>query len=592
MLGTRSTRKVLVAVLFLAAAVALLANAALADASTATLTASNSGTTSTTTFSTPGSATFGVPYGVPEIYVTVIGGQGGGAGACSGGSGAEVSETIATPGMAGGFLDIEVGGGGAGGDSAGAGTGGVDGGGDGGVPVGNGYGETPPGGGGGGASDLQSNAGYFPPVVAGGGGGAGQGAATAAGGISAGCESGGSAGQTPQPGTSSPPDTSVPNSPVYATGGGAGSSSAGGALGFSSMGNCLGSQQGYGSAGGYPPNGQVIGPGGAGSEGYCDGSSNGFNTGGAGGGGGGAGYYGGGGGGFEAETFGAEYFQPDDGAGGGAGSNYVDAANTSAQITIASQSASGENGENGSVTISYDVPPPSAEISSPENQQSYTVGQVVYTSFSCEDSSAGPGISSCVDQNGATSSGTLDTSTPGTYTYSVTATSQDGQTSSASISYTVTTPAPSPTPAPGSPTSGAPPIGSIRTRTPSPTKPRLAPQIRLSVPHQTLAAVLRSKRLRTTCLLQGAATCKVVATISGATARKLKLGAPRDAKTVTLASAHISKKAAGNASLMLKLSARVATALTRARSVNVELIATSIAPNRRTRTVRKHLTLG
>ena len=91
---------------------------------------------------------------------------------------------------------------------------------------------------------------------------------------------------------------------------------------------------------------------------------------------------------------------------------------------------------------------PTAAIGSPANNQTYALGQVVPTTFSCVEGAAGPGIATCKDSNGGNSPGTLVTSTPGTYTYTVTATSADGQTGTASISYTV---AAAPTAAIGSP---------------------------------------------------------------------------------------------------------------------------------------------
>ena len=82
-----------------------------------------------------------------------------------------------------------------------------------------------------------------------------------------------------------------------------------------------------------------------------------------------------------------------------------------------------------------------AAISAPADNGTYTLGQVVPTSFDCGDASGAPATGSCTDSNGRSGgNGTLDTGTVGAHTYAVTATSASGQTLTRAIGYTVTPP--------------------------------------------------------------------------------------------------------------------------------------------------------
>ncbi len=82
--------------------------------------------------------------------------------------------------------------------------------------------------------------------------------------------------------------------------------------------------------------------------------------------------------------------------------------------------------------------PPTAQIGFPADNQTFSLGQQVRTTFACAEGARGPGLASCVDSNGASApSGSLNTANAGAFTYTVTATSQDGLTATSAVHYTV-----------------------------------------------------------------------------------------------------------------------------------------------------------
>jgi len=167
------------------------------------------------------------------------------------------------------------------------------------------------------------------------------------------------------------------------------------------------------------------------------------------GGGGGGGYYGGGGGG--AANGGCDGAG---GGGGGAGSSYGPPGTLFAQDTTGVAR----------VAISWTFSPPDVSIVQPSPNAIYTQGEDVPSGFTCSEGSGGPGLASCLDQDGQSAGAQLDTSSTGPHTFTVTATSSDGLTSDQTVTYTVesnssptpTTPVTTSQPAPTSPAPSLP----------------------------------------------------------------------------------------------------------------------------------------
>jgi hypothetical protein len=96
------------------------------------------------------------------------------------------------------------------------------------------------------------------------------------------------------------------------------------------------------------------------------------------------------------------------------------------------------DGLSSSSSVTYTVAaPPLIWLPLPSNGAVFTLGQVVRSYYLCADGSGGPGLKSCVDQNGRPAGAALDTSTLGPHNFMVTATSQDGQATSTRVTYQV-----------------------------------------------------------------------------------------------------------------------------------------------------------
>lgn len=455
---------------------------------------SASGDVGTCLYDTAGQDTFTAPVGVTAITIDAFGAQGGestgtarGDAITPGGEGAHVHATLAT--MAGATLQVFVGG-------AGATTGGVEAGG-----VGGG-GSSRGGGGGGGASDVRvAPYGLAARViVAAGGGGAGAVGFTetttdpvgGAGGASGGAGGNGAAG--------GPATAGDGGSPGDASGGGSGGVGGGSVLCPAPVCTTNGEPGTLGEGGSGAGNLSHLGGGGGGGGGYYGGGAGGAGgevsgggpeyTAGSGGGGGGSSYV----------VGSATDASTHDGVRAGNGEVAISFAVSAPEITSPA-SVSFKAGQPGSFTMtatgvpvatlsesgalpagvtfadagdgtaalvgapavgtggSYPITisatndvapdatqgfvltvqgPPTASISTPTAGGTYTAGQVLKSSFGCQEGAGGPGLASCVDQAGMRAGAPIDTSTAGEHTFTVTATSQDGLTAIATVSYTVT----------------------------------------------------------------------------------------------------------------------------------------------------------
>jgi hypothetical protein len=106
-----------------------------------------------------------------------------------------------------------------------------------------------------------------------------------------------------------------------------------------------------------------------------------------------------------------------------------------------SVTATSADGLTRTTSVNYNViGPPTASFNFGFEQTWFALGQTVAVNFACVDYSGAPGIATCVDSNGSTAPGFLDTSAVGQHTYTITATSLDGLVSTQTFTYWVAVP--------------------------------------------------------------------------------------------------------------------------------------------------------
>jgi PKD repeat protein len=121
---------------------------------------------------------------------------------------------------------------------------------------------------------------------------------------------------------------------------------------------------------------------------------------------------------------------------------YTSAGSYTVKLTVTDS-----NGRTNQVShqVSVTALPPTVSITAPADGASYSQGQVLSASYSCQEGTGGPGLTSIGGCTGTVPNGSpVSTSIPGSHAFVVTATSQDGQSTRKTVSYTVSAPAAKP----------------------------------------------------------------------------------------------------------------------------------------------------